>query len=114
MTIAVLIRFLLAIKSPAIIVYAAHVLSLPITSNLTSWLFANTPHLNIGVRSGIVMSTTTRAAARQQEQEEQLGKLLSLVESQIKTGRSCRGAEKTERGINGGVAGECSLSADPS
>ena len=46
MTIAVLIGFLLAIKNPAIIVYAAHVLSLPITSNLTSWLFANIPHLN--------------------------------------------------------------------
>ena len=30
------------------------------------------------------MSTTTRAAARQQEQEEQLTKLVSLIETQIK------------------------------
>ena len=52
------------------------------------------------------MSTSTRAAARQQEQEEQLGKLVSLVENQIK-GLEVAEEQKRQRGVDGGAAGDC-------
>ncbi len=44
------------------------------------------------------MNTSTRAAARQQEQEEQLGKLVSLVETQIKRLDEVADEQKRQRG----------------
>jgi hypothetical protein len=44
------------------------------------------------------MNTLTRAAARQQEQEEQLGKLVSLVETHIKRLDELADEQKRQRG----------------
>ena len=57
------------------------------------------------------MSTNTREVAKQQEQEEQLTKLVSHIESQIKRLDEVAEEQNRQGGIDGGAAGDCSPTA---